>query len=389
MAYPAATATAPAPAFSGFGTAGSLVRPIQGAKLTDTFGAARSGGRKHEGIDIFAAEGTPIHAVAGGTVVQGFTNGLGGNVVRIQGDDGRFYYYAHLTGGSTDHLKVGQHVDAGQVIGGVGHTGDAAGTPNHLHFQVRQGGQWINPYNFLTPLPDIGGAPGAGFVPGATDPFAIDPGGPPSVTDADGDGLIDQFEQLFGTDTTKADTDGDGLSDAYETSVSHTDALSMDTNRDGITDAVEIAHGQDPGHGQIPAAVRAAGFGGLATLDSDNDGVSDLQEQKMGTNPLDADTDHDGLSDGVEAAHGSNALSIDSDHDGLTDGFESAAGTLEPVPQTGVPGGGALDPGGMGAGGLGAGGLGAGGVGSDALAAGADPLAPGAPGGAGLADLAH
>ena len=45
------------------------------------------------------------------------------------------------------------------MIGGVGHTGDAAGTPNHLHFQVRQGGQWVDPYNFLTPLPDIGGTP--------------------------------------------------------------------------------------------------------------------------------------------------------------------------------------------------------------------------------------
>ena len=378
MAYPAATATAPAPAFSGVGTAGSLalVRPIQGAKLTDTFGAARSGGRKHEGIDIFAPEGTPIHAVAGGTIVQGFTNGLGGNVVRIQGDDGRFYYYAHLTGGSTDHLKVGQHVSAGQVIGGVGHTGDAAGTPNHLHFQVRQGGQWLNPYNFLTPLPDIGGAPGAGFVPGATDPFAIDPGGPPSVTDADGDGLIDQFEQLFGTDTTKADTDGDGLSDAYETSVSHTDALSMDTDRDGLTDAHELAAGSDPGRGAVPDSVRAARFGGLATLDSDSDGVSDLQEQKAGTNALDADTDHDGLSDGVEAAHGSNALSIDSDSDGLTDSFESASGTLEPAAQAGVPGGAALGAGGFGAGG--AGGLGA---------AGSDPLAAGTPG-TGTDDLA-
>lgn len=399
MTYPGGTAVAapPSPAnvnslsFAGFAGRGPVVRPLVGAKLTDTFGAARSGGRKHEGIDIFAPEGTPIHAVAGGTVVQGFTNGLGGNVVRIQGDDGRFYYYAHLVGGSTDHLKVGQHVNAGQVIGGVGHTGDAAGTPNHLHFQVRENGQWVNPFNFLQPLPDLTQVNGAaGFAAGgATDPFAIDPGGPPSVTDADGDGLIDQFEQLFGTDTTKADTDGDGLTDAYETSVSHTDPLSIDTNRDGITDAVEIARGQDPGHAQIPAAVRAAGFGGLATLDSDNDGVSDLQEQKTGTNPLDADTDHDGLSDGFEVAKGSNPLSVDSDHDGLTDGFESAAGTLEPVPQTGVPGGAALDPGGMGAGGLGAGGLGAGGVGSDALAAGADPLTPGAPGGAGLADLAH
>ena len=150
MAYPVATATRPGVLRSG---AGGLMRPIPGAKLTDTFGAARSGGRKHEGIDIFAPEGTPIHAVAGGTVVQGFQNSLGGVVVRIQGDDGRFYYYAHLTPGSTDHLRVGQRVSAGEVIGGVGHTVDAAGTPNHLHFQVRENGQWLNPFNFLTALP--------------------------------------------------------------------------------------------------------------------------------------------------------------------------------------------------------------------------------------------
>ena len=61
MAYP--VATAPAPASAGFGASGALVRPIPGAKLTDTFGAARSGGRKHEGIDIFAPEGTPIERV--------------------------------------------------------------------------------------------------------------------------------------------------------------------------------------------------------------------------------------------------------------------------------------------------------------------------------------
>jgi peptidase M23-like protein/thrombospondin type 3 repeat protein len=394
VAYPGgatAVAAPPSPAnvnslsFAGFARQGPVCRPLVGAKLTDTFGAARSGGRKHEGIDIFAAEGTPIHAVAGGTVVQGFTNGLGGNVVRIQGDDGRFYYYAHLTGGSTDHLKVGQHVNAGQVIGGVGHTGDAAGTPNHLHFQVRENGQWVNPFNFLQPLPDLTGAGGAAALAAPTDPFAIDPGGPPSVTDADGDGLIDQFEQLFGTDTTKADTDGDGLSDAYETSVSHTDPLSMDTDRDGLTDAHELATGSDPGRGAVPDSVRAARFGGLATLDSDNDGVSDLQEQKAGTNALDADTDHDGLSDGVEAAHGSNPLSIDSDSDGLTDSFESASGTLEPMAQAGVPGGAALAPGGFGAaGGLGgAGGLGAG----SAAALGTDPLAGGAPG-TGTDDLA-
>jgi len=370
MAYP--VATAPAPASAGFGASGGLVRPIPGAKLTDTFGAARSGGRKHEGIDIFAPEGTPIHAVAGGTIVQGFTNGLGGNVVRIQGDDGRFYYYAHLTPGSTDNLRVGQRVAAGDVIGGVGHTGDAAGTPNHLHFQVRENGQWLNPFTFLTPLPEVGGGAGTAFVPGATDPFAIDPGGPPSVTDADQDGLIDKFEQLFGTDPTKADTDGDGLSDAYETSVSHTDPLSIDTDRDGLTDAHELASGTDAGRAQVTDAVRASGFGGLATVDTDSDGVSDLQEQKAGTNATVADTDRDGLSDGFEAARGSNPLSIDSDSDGLTDGFESASGTLEPAAQTGVPGGAALAPGGFGAGG----GFG---TGSAAALSGADPLGtPGA-----------
>jgi hypothetical protein len=380
MSYPGTTVAAPAGSAMAFpGVASnSLVRPVTGAKLVDTWGAARSGGRRHEGIDIMAPEGTPIHAVASGTIVQGFQNSLGGLVVRIQGDDGRFYYYAHMTPGSIDHLKVGQHVAAGQVIGGVGHSGNAEGTPNHLHFQVRENGQWVNPFTFLSPLPEVGGMGGAAFTAGATDPFAIDPGGPPSVTDADQDGLIDQFEQLFGTDTTKSDTDGDGLSDAYETSVSHTDPLSIDTDRDGLTDAHELAGGTDAGRAQVSDAVRAAKFGGLGTLDSDNDGVSDLQEQKAGTNALAADTDRDGLSDGFEAAKGSNPLSMDSDNDGLTDGFESAAGTLEPAAQAGVPGGAALAPGGFGAdGGFGAaGGFGAGAAGP----LGADPLGAGAPG---------
>ena len=119
------------------------------------------------------------------------------------------------------------------------------------------------------------------------------------MTDADGDGLIDQFEQLFGTDTTKADTDGDGLSDAYETSVSHTDAA-VDRHRPRRHDRRPRAGrtARTRARPRCPDAVRAAGFGGLATLDSDSDGVSDLQEQKAGTNATDADIDHDGLSDG-------------------------------------------------------------------------------------------
>jgi hypothetical protein len=371
--------------FPGVDRKGPFARPLIGAKLTDSFGAARSGGRKHEGIDIFAPEGTPIHAVTGGTVVQGFSNSLGGNVVRIQGDDGRFYYYAHLKDGSSSHLEVGERVNAGQVIGGVGHTGDAAGTPNHLHLQVRENGEWLNPFDFLKPLPELPDALAGATVAdsAAVDPFAIDQGAPPSIADADSDGLIDQFEALFGTDPGRADTDQDGLSDAYETAVAHTDPLSADTDKDGLSDSFEVAQNSDPGQMKLPDAVRAANFGGLATMDSDDDGLSDAFEQRAGSDPLNADTDRDRLSDGDEVARGSDPRSADSDRDGLTDDFEAAQGTLDDQPLGGNPlaagqfGNGQLGAqfgaSQIGAGQLGAGGLGSGGPGSGA--AGIDPLA--------------
>jgi hypothetical protein len=324
------------------------VQPVSGAKLVDTFGAPRSGGRSHEGIDIFADSGTPIHAITGGTIVQGFDGGnLGGVVVRIQGDDGRYYYYAHLKEGSVDHLRVGQRVDAGDVIGGVGNTGNARTTPAHLHFQVREDGEWINPFEFLKDLPDAESGVG-GVLPGqAADPFDIDRGAPPSVADTDHDGLTDPFEQLFGTDVNAVDSDSDGLSDAYETGTSHTDPLSIDTDRDGLTDATEVAQGTDAGTAAIPDAVRQAGFGGLATMDSDSDGLSDAFEGRIGTNAMAADSDGDGLGDAFEVARGTNAASVDTDADGLTDGFEAAAGTLTPAP-AGIPGaGGQFAPGGI------------------------------------------
>jgi hypothetical protein len=325
--------------FPGFAHDGPCCQPVSGAKLVDTFGAARSGGRTHEGIDIFADAGTPIHAIAGGTVVQGFDSSLGGVVVRIQGDDGRYYYYAHLKEGSVDHLEVGERVNAGQVIGEVGRTGNAATTPAHLHFQVRENGDWINPFEFLQDLPTAEEVAGGAAVPaaGLVDPFAIDRGAPPSVADTDSDGLTDPFEQIFGTDPNAADTDRDSLSDAYETATSHTDPLSVDTDRDGLTDSHEVAHGTDAGRGPIPDAAREAGFGGLATVDSDADGLSDAYEGKHGMDAMSADSDRDGLSDALETARGSNPLSLDTDADGLADGFEAAAGTLGPAPQP-VPG---------------------------------------------------
>jgi hypothetical protein len=73
----------------------------------------------------------------------------------------------------------------------------------------------------------------------------------------------------------------------------------------------------------VPTGVRTAAFGGLRTLDTDRDGLSDAFEQKHGFDPLTADTDQDGLADGSEIAAGSDPLTMDTDHDGLTDRFES------------------------------------------------------------------
>ncbi|MGI6119963.1 MAG: M23 family metallopeptidase [Desulfosporosinus sp.] len=116
----------------------------------NTFGAEREGGkRKHEGTDLFGKEGNPIVSVCGGRVEQLGWNRLGGERVGIRGDDGNYYYYAHLQYISPSLVK-GQRVQMGDYLGTMGHTGDAITTPDHLHFGIElPNGQWINPYPFL------------------------------------------------------------------------------------------------------------------------------------------------------------------------------------------------------------------------------------------------
>lgn len=123
---------------------GSWVCPVQGGmSFTDTYGAPRSGGRTHKGVDMFAARGTPTVAVIAGSVFfQGDT--LGGLAAYVQGNDGNTYYYAHLD----DYVGGGRSVSAGELIGHVGNTG-ASDAPPHLHFEIRLGGPngtQINPY---------------------------------------------------------------------------------------------------------------------------------------------------------------------------------------------------------------------------------------------------
>lgn len=119
-----------------------FVCPVAGASsYANTWGAPRSGGRTHQGVDMLAVTGTPLVAVVAGRTVQR-TNNLGGVTTTLFGDDGHRYYYAHL-----DRYEGGsRQVAQGEVIGYVGDTGNATGIP-HLHFEIHPGGGVaVNPY---------------------------------------------------------------------------------------------------------------------------------------------------------------------------------------------------------------------------------------------------
>ncbi|HEY0020748.1 MAG TPA: M23 family metallopeptidase [Longimicrobium sp.] len=138
-----------------------LVIPVAGvraAELKNTYGAARSGGRAHKGVDIFAAKGTPVVAAAAGVIVKRDSNAVGGVSVYQRDLDARtIYYYAHLNGWRAG-LKEGDLVRQGEVIGYVGSTGNVSGSP-HLHFAVftvTDPNRWwkgrdLNPYTLLRP----------------------------------------------------------------------------------------------------------------------------------------------------------------------------------------------------------------------------------------------
>jgi len=112
----------------------AIVCPMLGAAYGDSWGAARSGGRRHEGVDMLAPTGTPIYAVANG-VANFKQNTLGGNAVSLTADNGNRYYYAHLSRYEGTNRRVVQ----GEVIGYNGDTGNATGIP-HLHFEIHPGG---------------------------------------------------------------------------------------------------------------------------------------------------------------------------------------------------------------------------------------------------------
>ena len=136
-----------------------LTSPIAGLTthdLKDSFAEVHNG-HPHEAIDIMAPRGTPVRAVVAGTIRKLFLSKPGGNTI-YQFDRGSnyAYYYAHLDR-YADGLREGAHVNAGDVIGYVGSTGDASLLAPHLHFTIFELGpekQWwkgtaVNPYPFL------------------------------------------------------------------------------------------------------------------------------------------------------------------------------------------------------------------------------------------------
>jgi peptidoglycan LD-endopeptidase LytH len=129
------------------------IRTLKPAALRDTWHAARAGGRRHEGIDIFAERGTPVHATTEGIVLRRGHNRLGGNVLWVLGPGGQRHYYAHL-----EHfapLAAGERIQPGSVLGYVGNTGNARTTAPHLHYGVYGFAGAINPFPLLaTPATD-------------------------------------------------------------------------------------------------------------------------------------------------------------------------------------------------------------------------------------------
>ena len=158
-------------------TPGGYVFPVYGpSSFTDTFGAARGdvSGGWHHGDDIFAPLGAPILAVASGTVFSVGWNEVGGNRLWLRDGQGNEFYYAHLSA-YTPLAVNGNRVNAGDVLGFVGNTGDAQGTPYHLHFEVHPVGLLgmgydgaVDPTSYLTAwkhLQDVSFAGGNSWAP--------------------------------------------------------------------------------------------------------------------------------------------------------------------------------------------------------------------------------
>ncbi|HET9291016.1 MAG TPA: M23 family metallopeptidase [Actinomycetes bacterium] len=149
----ATPAPAPGPPSGGGGSVSAsgraciLERPYS---YVDSWGAARSGGRSHQGTDVMAPHGARVFAFVNGVVSRESSSTNGGIQLYLQGDNGVEYFYAHLSGYA---VSTGTRVRAGQLIAYNGQTGNARYTAPHVHFEVHPGGGTpVNPYPHLKPV---------------------------------------------------------------------------------------------------------------------------------------------------------------------------------------------------------------------------------------------
>ena len=173
-----------------------------------------------------------------------------------------------------------------------------------------------------------------GFNPNQIDDASADPDGDnlsnlresqlgtnPFLADSDSDGLTDgQEADVYRTNPLAADTDDDHLNDGPEVLVYHTEPLIIDTDGDGLPDGWEVTYGLDPLSNND------------AAMDTDADGLNNLEEYIYSTSPLKEDTDNDGLLDAEEVQLGTNAGFWDTDSDGISDLFEVDNGLLPSDP---------------------------------------------------------
>lgn len=142
----ATTASAPAPQRP----SGGMACPVGGAtSFIDSWGAPRSGGRSHQGVDMMGAYGTPLVAITSGTITLSSYGDSAGYWQILSGDDGNQYWYLH----NERNIVNGGRVSAGQQIATMGNSGNAAGTSPHVHFEYHPGGgAAVNPYPLVASL---------------------------------------------------------------------------------------------------------------------------------------------------------------------------------------------------------------------------------------------
>jgi len=156
---------------------GGYVFPVVGgARFSDDFGGPRAETGFHQGIDLFSANGTPLVAVHDGTLFRVGWNRLGGWRLWLDDGQGNYFYYAHLSAYS-DLARDGARVRAGDVIGYMGDTGDARGTPFHLHFEIHPDAGWaVPPIAYVTAwqaaTPGVGSAATSTALPQTAAPTA-------------------------------------------------------------------------------------------------------------------------------------------------------------------------------------------------------------------------